>query len=63
MMVLEPGDLVLTGTPPGVGLATGSFLEKGDVVELAIEGLGSQRAVCRPADGGVGEPQEGTHAQ
>jgi 2,4-diketo-3-deoxy-L-fuconate hydrolase len=58
MMVLEPGDLVLTGTPPGVGLATGSFLETGDVVELAIEGLGSQRAMCRRADGGVGQRQK-----
>ncbi|MEB4615119.1 fumarylacetoacetate hydrolase family protein, partial [Leucobacter sp. M11] len=43
-MVLEPGDLVLTGTPEGVALS-GRFpyLAPGDVVELEIEGLGRQR--------------------
>jgi 2-keto-4-pentenoate hydratase/2-oxohepta-3-ene-1,7-dioic acid hydratase in catechol pathway len=43
-MVLEPGDLVLTGTPEGVALS-GRFpyLRAGDVVELEIEGLGRQR--------------------
>lgn len=43
-MVLEPGDVVLTGTPEGVGLS-GRFpyLRAGDVVELEIEGLGRQR--------------------
>ena len=43
-LVLEPGDLVLTGTPEGVGLS-GRFpyLVAGDVVETEIEGLGRQR--------------------
>ena len=43
-LTLEPGDLILTGTPQGVGLS-GKFpyLKPGDVVELAIEGLGRQR--------------------
>ena len=43
-MVLEPGDLVLTGTPAGVALS-GRFpyLGVGDVVEVEIEGLGRQR--------------------
>lgn len=43
-MVLEPGDLVNTGTPEGVALS-GKFpyLAPGDVVELGIEGLGEQR--------------------
>lgn len=43
-MVLEPGDVINTGTPPGVGLGMKppSFLEAGDVVELGIAGLGSQ---------------------
>jgi 2-keto-4-pentenoate hydratase/2-oxohepta-3-ene-1,7-dioic acid hydratase in catechol pathway len=49
MMVLEPGDVIITGTPPGVGLASGTFLGEGDVVELSITGLGAQRAVCRGA--------------
>ena len=43
-MALEPGDVVLTGTPEGVALS-GRFpyLQPGDVVELEIEGLGRQR--------------------
>jgi 2-keto-4-pentenoate hydratase/2-oxohepta-3-ene-1,7-dioic acid hydratase in catechol pathway len=43
-MTLEPGDLVITGTPQGVGLS-GRFpyLTAGDVVEMEIEGLGRQR--------------------
>ena len=43
-MVLDPGDVVLTGTPEGVALS-GRFpyLQPGDVVELEIEGLGRQR--------------------
>jgi 2,4-didehydro-3-deoxy-L-rhamnonate hydrolase len=44
-MVLEPGDLINTGTPPGVGLGQKPpfFLKDGDVMELEIPGLGSQR--------------------
>ena len=44
-MVLEPGDLINTGTPPGVGMGFRPpvWLQPGDVVELGIEGLGSQR--------------------
>jgi 2,4-didehydro-3-deoxy-L-rhamnonate hydrolase len=43
-MVLEPGDLILTGTPEGVALS-GRFpyIQPGDVVELEVEGLGRQR--------------------
>ena len=46
-MGLEPGDIVTTGTPPGVGLGMKppQFLKAGDVVELGIEGLGTQRQV------------------
>jgi len=40
MMTLEPGDLIATGTPSGVGNATGTFLKPGDVVRAAIEGIG-----------------------
>ncbi len=44
-MTLEPGDLISTGTPPGVGLGLKppTYLKKGDVVELAIEKLGLQK--------------------
>lgn len=46
-LTLEPGDLILTGTPPGVGMARGTYLEEGDVVELEVTGLGIQRQTCR----------------
>jgi 2-keto-4-pentenoate hydratase/2-oxohepta-3-ene-1,7-dioic acid hydratase in catechol pathway len=44
-LVLEPGDLINTGTPPGVGMGLRPpvWLKPGDVMELGIEGLGSQR--------------------
>ena len=44
-MVLEPGDLINTGTPPGVGmgLTPQVWLQEGDIMELAIDGLGTQR--------------------
>jgi 2-keto-4-pentenoate hydratase/2-oxohepta-3-ene-1,7-dioic acid hydratase in catechol pathway len=44
-MVLEPGDLINTGTPPGVGLGFKPpiYLQPGDVMELGIDGLGTQR--------------------
>jgi 2-keto-4-pentenoate hydratase/2-oxohepta-3-ene-1,7-dioic acid hydratase in catechol pathway len=44
-MQLLPGDLITTGTPPGVGMAKSPprFLREGDVVELGIDGLGRQR--------------------
>ncbi len=52
-MILEPGDLINTGTPAGVSLGHDDvpFLREGDVVELSIVGLGSQRSVIGQADG------------
>jgi 2-keto-4-pentenoate hydratase/2-oxohepta-3-ene-1,7-dioic acid hydratase in catechol pathway len=43
--VMEPGDVIVTGTPPGVGLGMKppQFLKAGDVVRLGIEGLGEQQ--------------------
>lgn len=45
---LHPGDVVSTGTPPGVGLGMKppQYLKPGDVVDLGIEGLGQQRQDC-----------------
>lgn len=46
LMTLHPGDVITTGTPPGVGMGmkpTPVYLKKGDVMELTIEGLGHQR--------------------
>lgn len=50
-MTLEPGDLVLTGTPPGVGMGMKPprYLKPGDCVELSSDKLGRQRQVCIPA--------------
>ena len=42
-VTLEPGDIIATGTPSGVGATTGTFLQPGDVVELEISGLGLLR--------------------
>lgn len=39
-MTIEPGDILATGTPSGVGAATGAYLRPGDVVEAEIDGLG-----------------------
>lgn len=47
-MTLHPGDIISTGTPPGVGLGfkPPRFLKAGDVVELSIDGLGTQKQTC-----------------
>ena len=51
-MILEPGDVITTGTPPGVGLGMKPprYLKPGDVVTLGIEGLGEQRQEVVPFD-------------
>lgn len=51
--VLEPGDVVTTGTPPGVGsgMKPPQYLKPGDVMELEIEGLGLQRQMVVPFTG------------
>lgn len=48
-MSLRPGDIISTGTPPGVGMGMKPprYLKAGDVVELGIEGLGSQKQRVR----------------
>lgn len=62
-MTLEPGDVVLTGTPAGVGLGQKPepvFLKPGDVMRLGADGLGEQRlwsarpCGSRPASAGYG---------
>jgi len=49
-MTLLPGDVITTGTPPGVGLGMKppTYLKKGDVITLGIQGLGEQRQVVVP---------------
>ncbi len=48
-MSLQPGDIISTGTPPGVGMGQKPqiFLKAGDVMELGIDGLGRQRQTTR----------------
>ena len=50
-MTLEAGDLISSGTPPGVGLGMKPprYLKAGDTVSLTIEGLGTQEQLCRQA--------------
>ncbi|MCX7646486.1 MAG: fumarylacetoacetate hydrolase family protein [Rhodobacteraceae bacterium] len=52
LMTLHPGDVISTGTPPGVGMGMKPpvYLKPGDVMELSIEGLGTQRQRVRADD-------------
>jgi len=47
MMTLHPGDIIATGTPPGVGMGKSPqrYLKPGDIVEASVEGLGRQKQV------------------
>lgn len=49
VMTLEPGDLIFTGTPAGVGMGANPprYLRPGDVIECGIDGIGKMRNVCR----------------
>jgi 2-keto-4-pentenoate hydratase/2-oxohepta-3-ene-1,7-dioic acid hydratase in catechol pathway len=49
-MSLQPGDIISTGTPPGVGLGQKPpvYLRPGNVMELGIDGLGQQRQLVVP---------------
>lgn len=52
MIALEPGDILSTGTPAGVGHGAGTYLKPGDIVETEVEGLGAMRnnVVAEPTD-------------
>ena len=55
-MTLEPGDIISTGTPPGVGMGlkpTPQFLRAGDTMALSIAGLGEQRQTVHAWDAAV----------
>ncbi len=43
-MTLDAGDVILTGSPSGVGVASGTFLKPGDVVEMTAEKIGTMRS-------------------
>ena len=46
VLTLHPGDLVFTGTPSGVGMATSTFLAPGDVVVTEVAGVGTMTNRC-----------------
>ena len=46
-MVLLPGDVLATGTPPGVGFGKNRYMAVGDVLECGIDNLGAQRHEIR----------------
>jgi len=53
LFTLHPGDVISTGTPPGVGMGIKPepvYLKDGDVMELSIQGLGMQRQNVRADD-------------
>jgi 2-keto-4-pentenoate hydratase/2-oxohepta-3-ene-1,7-dioic acid hydratase in catechol pathway len=52
LMTLEPGDIILTGTPAGVAVASGRFLQSGDTIECGIDNLGVLKNTLsqKPAD-------------
>ena len=52
VVTLEPGDVIPTGTPSGVGAGRGLYLRGGDVVRVTIDGLGTlENTVIDPAGG------------
>ena len=50
IMTLDPGDVLLTGTPAGVGAPKGAFLAVGDQVDASIDGIGRLSVRVQPAD-------------
>ena len=46
ILTLQPGDVIFTGTPDGVGLATGTYLRPGDVITSTVEGVGTMTNRC-----------------
>lgn len=56
LMTLEPGDVIATGTPSGVGFPTGNFLKAGDKIEASIEKLGTLTNTLGPTPDAFYEP-------
>jgi len=60
-MTLEPGDLIATGTPAGVGMGRGRFLKPGDTLRLGIAGLGEQSTTVHAWDAALIDRVHGAH--
>jgi len=56
MITLEPGDIIATGTPEGVAMATGNFLKAGDKIECCIENIGTLTNTLGPKPENFYEP-------
>ena len=56
IMTLEPGDVIATGTPSGVGFATGNYLQAGDRIEATIKNLGTLTNTLGPRPDKFHEP-------
>ena len=61
-MTLEPGDLIATGTPAGVGMGRQRFLKPGDTMRLGISGLGEQATTVHAWDAALIDRAHGSHA-
>ncbi len=61
-MTLEPGDLIATGTPAGVGMGRQRFLKPGDTMRLGISGLGEQSTTVHAWDAALIDHAHGLHA-
>ena len=61
-MTLEPGDLIATGTPAGVGMGSQRFLKPGDTMRLGISGLGEQSSTVHAWDAALIDRAHGSHA-
>jgi 2-keto-4-pentenoate hydratase/2-oxohepta-3-ene-1,7-dioic acid hydratase in catechol pathway len=46
-MTLDPGDVILTGTPAGVGVPKGTFLKPGDKIDAEVDGIGRLSVAIR----------------
>jgi 2-keto-4-pentenoate hydratase/2-oxohepta-3-ene-1,7-dioic acid hydratase in catechol pathway len=60
-MTLEPGDLIATGTPAGVGMGRGRFLKPGDTMRLGVSGLGEQSTTVHAWDAALIDRVHGSH--
>ncbi len=60
-MTLEPGDLIATGTPAGVGMGRQRFLQPGDTMRLGIAGLGEQSTTVHAWDAALIDRVHGAH--
>jgi 2,4-didehydro-3-deoxy-L-rhamnonate hydrolase len=61
-MTLEPGDLIATGTPAGVGMGRQRFLKAGDTMRLGISGLGEQSTTVHAWNPALIDRAHGAHA-